>query len=322
MSALREAVEAIQEADIIGVASHVNPDGDSVGSLLALNMVLGKIGKKVYSSLPEPWKYPPQYNFLPGKDALIEPEGFVESMDLFVALDCSIPDRLGMLRETAEAARAILNIDHHEDNNLYGDIDLVDAQASSTAELVYKVVKEAGWPMDAKIATCIYTGLLTDTGRFQHRNTSPETFIIASELAAAGADIFNVVKEVYENQSLSYTKLLGRTLQRMEILEELRLAYSWVLQEDLMETGAVMPETEDLIDHLRKVRGTSVVALFKELPDGKVRVSLRSRDGFEVGPIARELGGGGHAMAAGYTSEMDIEGSVSTLLARLRDRRD
>jgi phosphoesterase RecJ-like protein len=128
-----------------------------------------------------------------------------------------------------------------------------------------------------------------------------------------------VVKEVYESQSLPYTRLLGRTLERMEIREEFGLAYSFVSQADLEDTGAVLPETEDLIDHLRSVRGTRIVALFKELSDGKVRVSLRSRDGFEVGPIARKLGGGGHALAAGYTSDMDIEGSVNGLVDMLRD---
>lgn len=319
MNEIEAVAGALQEADVIAIASHVNPDGDSVGSLLALTTILQNRGKRVFSALPEPRKYPPQYDFLPGKEALIGMDGFTEECDVFVALDCSNLERLGILQEKAEGAPMLLNIDHHEDNQLYGKINLVDPHASSTAELVFEVIKAAGWSMDPEVATCLYAGVLTDTGRFQHRNTSPETFVIAAELASSGADIFQVVKEVYENQSLPYTRLLGRTLQRIEVLEEYGLVYSYIKQDDLMETGAILPETEDLIDHLRIVRGTCIVALFKELTDGKVRVSLRSRNGFEVGPIARKLGGGGHAMAAGYTSDLDIERSVNSLLDALRD---
>jgi len=310
---------ALLDAGSIALASHVNPDGDSVGSLFALTRVLKNLGKSVVSSLPEPWKYPPQYDFLPGKEEISELDDHALEVEVFAALDCSNLDRLGRLRQIADKAQILLNIDHHEDNQMYGTVNLVVPDASSTAELIFEVIKTAGWDVDPEVATCLYTGLLTDTGRFQHRNTSPRTFVIAAELAAAGADIFQVVKEVYENQSLSYTRLLGRALQRIEVVHELSFAYSYIKQSDLAETGAVLSETEDLIDHLRAVRGTSVVALLKELDDGKVRVSLRSRDGVEVGPVARKLGGGGHALAAGYTSERGIEGSLDELLDALRD---
>jgi phosphoesterase RecJ-like protein len=321
MSTLEEIVSALTDGKVIGTASHVNPDGDSVGSLLGLAMTLRGLGKKVYVSLPDPVAFPPQYNFLPGSDLLITREDFGDDLEVFVALDCSNAERLGPLREKAGKARTTINIDHHEDNSLYASLNLVKEKASSTAELVFKIIKAAGWGMSPEVATCLYTGVLTDTGRFQHRNTSPRTFIIASELARAGADIFQVVKEVYENQSLSYTRLLGLALQRTQILEEHGLIYSYITRKDIEETGAILAETEDLIDHLRAVRGTRLVALFKELEDGRVRVSLRSRDGCEVGPIARGMGGGGHAMAAGYTSDSDIEGSIEDLVGVLRDAR-
>lgn len=321
MKELEEVAAALMRAEEMVIASHVNPDGDSVGSLLALAAALKAAGKRVFPCIPEPWKYPPQYDFLPGKELLIDPEEVGEKAELFIALDCSNPERLGSLREKAETARLLVNIDHHEDNHMYGGLNLVDAAASSTSELVYRAAKVAAWPIDPAVATCLYTGVVTDTGRFQHRNTSPGTFVLAYELAAAGADIFEVVKEVYDNQSLSYTRLLGRALQRVEVMAKLDLAYSYITQQDLADTGATLPETEDLIDHLRSVRGTRVVALFKELSSGEVRVSLRSRDGVEVGPIARSMGGGGHAMAAGYTSEANIAKSVSELVEKLRDRR-
>ena len=320
MKELEAAARALEEAQEIGLSSHVNPDGDSTGSLLALAMLLNNQSKRVYACMPEPWKYPPQYLFLPGREMLFEPEDMPDELDLFIALDCSNSERLGPLRDYATSKRMLLNIDHHEDNKLYGDINLVDEQASSTSELVLKLIKAEGWDIDPEVATCLYTGIVTDTGRFEHQNTSPETFAIASELAAAGADIFQVVNEVYDNQSLPYTHLLGRALQRIEVVEDLGLAYSYITQRDLSDTGAVLPETEDLIDHLRSLRGTQVVALFKELSDGKVRVSLRSRDTCEVGPVARSMGGGGHARAAGYTSDDDIEESISSFVQELGKR--
>ncbi|MBN2027869.1 MAG: bifunctional oligoribonuclease/PAP phosphatase NrnA [Actinobacteria bacterium] len=318
MGDIETAISALTEADTISLSSHVNPDGDSVGSLLGMAMILQGRGKSIYACMPEPLKFPPQYDFLPGRELLADPDNQVKDVDLFIALDCSNRERLGPLQQCAERAARMLNIDHHEDNRLYGDINLVDEHASSTSELVYRVIKAAGWEIDPDVATCLYTGMVTDTGRFEHRNTSPETFAVASELAQAGADISRVIKEVYDSQSLAYTHLMGLALRRIEVIEDLGFAYSFITQRDLAETGATLPETEDLIDHLRSIRGTKVVALFKELADGKIRVSLRSRDAYEIGPVARVMGGGGHAMAAGYTSDNNIEESISDLVQELR----
>ncbi len=318
-SQLQAVIDALESAESLALTSHVNPDGDGVGSLLALALVLERRGKEVFASLPEPAQYPPQYLFLPGRDLLSSPDEIPHGPKLFVALDCSNLDRLGKLREKAEGAAVLVNVDHHEDNRRFAHINLVDSRASSTSELIYKLIRRSGWEMDAQVATCLYTGLVTDTGRFQHRNTGPEALAVASQLAAAGADLELISKEVYESQSLGYTRLLGRALQRVQVLEDLGLVYSYVTQEDLMETGATLPETEDLIDHLRTVRGTRIAVLFKELENGKIRVSLRSRDGVEVGPVARLLGGGGHANAAGYTSDKDLSGSLSQLLETLRN---
>ncbi len=321
MKEMEAVAKAIEEARLIAVSSHENPDGDSLGSHLGLTLVLRSRGKAVFSSLPEPERYPPQYRFLPGRDHLSSPGEMEGIPDLFVALDCSNLDRLGELRQLAERAGLLVNIDHHEDNRMFAPINLVDPEASSTSEIVFKLVRGAGWKVGADVATCLYTGVITDTGRFQHLNTKPETFMVAYQLALEGADISRVGKEVYESQSLPYTRLLGITLQRVEVIEEYGLAYSYITRADLAETGASLPETEDLIDYLRSVRGTRMAAVFKELEDGRVRVSLRSRDEFQVGPIARALGGGGHASAAGYTSQRDLQGSLEELLDALREAR-
>ncbi|MBC7230224.1 MAG: bifunctional oligoribonuclease/PAP phosphatase NrnA [Actinobacteria bacterium] len=320
MSGAQEVAAALRRAGTVIATSHVNPDGDGVGSLLAVTIFLTGEGKRVYSCLPEPWKYPPQYAFLPGREDLVSPEQLPESCDLFLALDCSNLSRLEPLERAFRNASLTVNVDHHEDNSLFADVNYVDPAASSTAELVYRVAEAASWPLDASSATCLYAGLVTDTGRFQHRNTTPEAFRLAARMAEAGADIHKVAREIYESQSLQYARLLGIALHRARRLEDLALVFSYITQADLEETGATLAETEDLIDHLRRVRGAGVVALFKELADGSVRVSLRSGDGFEVGPIARDMGGGGHAMAAGYTFHGDLESSIDELVEALRSR--
>lgn len=319
MKEFEAVAEAVAKASFVAVSSHENPDGDSLGSHLALTLVMLSLGKKVFSSLPDPDKYPPQYLFLPGREHLAAPAKVEEAPDLFISLDCSNLDRLGELRPLAEKARTLVNIDHHEDNKRYAQLNLVDPEASSTSEIVFRLLRVAGWGIGTEVATCLYTGVVTDTGRFQHPNTKPETFMIAYQLALEGAEVIRVGKEVYESQSLPYTHLLGIALRRAEVVDDYGLVYSYVTREDLAETGASLSETEDLIDYLRAVRGSKVAAVFKELADGRVRVSLRSRDDFQVGPIARALGGGGHASAAGYTSQRDLAGSLEELLEALRD---
>ncbi|MEJ5186426.1 MAG: bifunctional oligoribonuclease/PAP phosphatase NrnA [Candidatus Geothermincolales bacterium] len=314
----RKIGEILQGAERVTVATHVNPDGDGLGSVAGLALYLERMGKIVYPCIPRLNQLPPQYAYLPGREKIgtcREPE---EAPQVFVALDCSNLDRLEALEEKARASRILINVDHHEDNTFYGHLNLVDKEASSTAELVYRIFKDNGWTLDRDVATCLYTGIFTDTGRFQHHNTTPEAFRTAYELALAGADVSRVAREVYQNQSLSYVHLLGLVLERARLLDETGLVYSSVTQEDLKITGASLSETEDLVDYLRTIKGGKVVALFKELEDGRVRVSLRSRDDMPVGPIARKLGGGGHAMAAGYTTERDIGGALEELLSALR----
>jgi phosphoesterase RecJ-like protein len=321
MSTPQEIAKVLSGAERIAASSHVNPDGDSTGSLVALAQALQALGKSVHACLPNPESYPPQYDFLPGKEMLMREVAFPPDIEVFVALDCSNLERLASVRPCAESVPLLVDIDHHEDNQHFGSINLVDPQASSTSELVYKIIKAGDWSLTPDMATCLYTGILTDTGRFQHQNTRPETFAIASQLAAAGADVYRVAREVYENESLSYAKLLGMALERANLLEDYGLVYSWITQDDLKATGARLSETEDMIDHLRAIRGAEIVALLKELEDGRVRISLRTRDDREVGPIARLMGGGGHAMAAGYTSDFDIEKSLQDLLDALDDAR-
>ncbi len=260
---------------------------------------------------------PPQYRFLPGRETLVPGSEVPAAPDLFVALDCGNLERLAGLKDKAAAARTLINIDHHEDNTSFGHLNLVEPHASSTSEIVFGLVREAGWGMNLEAATCFYTGLLTDTGRFRHQNTSAATFRAAAELVDMGVDPQGLVARIYERVSVSYLRLTGLVMERARLLDSYPLIYSYLKQSDLKEMGVGMGETEDLIDHLRVVGEAQAVLLLKEQADGRVRASMRSIGDVSVGEVARSLGGGGHARAAGFTSDASMEEVVETVAGAL-----
>ncbi len=311
------AVEALSATDEVVIACHVNPDGDALGSLLACSLGLRQLGKKTWPT----WgaaevKVPFAYRFLPGADSLVPP-GDIPSAKTFLALDCGAADRLGDLEELARTSQTIVNVDHHPSNENFGTINVVVTTASSTAELVAYLLKDVGVDFDRDIATCLYTGVVTDTGRFQYANSTPDTLRLAADLLAYGVPAPEIASEVFDSSPFGYLKLLGRMLERATLLEEERFVYSWVTQRDLIDNAVQMDETEKLIDLLRATRAADVAAMFKEQDDGRYRVSLRSRGPVSVGAIARAHGGGGHELAAGFTAE-SLDHGVSIIRAALR----
>lgn len=313
---LDAAASALRAADGIVVACHVNPDGDALGSLLGLTLALDALGKKTYASWGDPAiEVAPSYRFLPGSDRIVDPADVPET-DVFVALDCGAADRLGTLEPMAARAPISVNIDHHPGNTNFATYNLVTPGASSTAELVASLLVTLGVQVDPAIATCLYTGLVTDTGRFSYASTTPATLRLAADLVEAGADAPRIATEVFESAPFGYLHLVGRVLDRAVLHAEERFVYSRIEQRDLVESGVPMGETGELIDLVRSTRDADVAALFKEQQDGRWRVSLRSRDR-EIGHIARERGGGGHDLAAGYTVE-DLEEGVNDLVRALR----
>ncbi|MEA2447379.1 MAG: bifunctional oligoribonuclease and phosphatase NrnA [Actinomycetota bacterium] len=312
------AAAALRDAQRIGIACHVNPDGDALGSLFAAALALKESGKTVYPSWgSHPVKVPFAYSFLPGVDLLVQPEDWGE-IDVFLALDCGNRSRLGSLEEVAKAAPISINVDHHSGNDEFGDHNIVITTASSTAELLMRLLIHSGADIDVDVATCLYTGIVTDTGRFSYSNSSPETLRLAADLLALGVDAPKVAQEVFESSPFGYMKLVGRVLDRAVLHAEERLVYSWITKEDLAETGIDAEETEKLIDLVRSTRDADAAGLFKEQSDGAWRVSLRSRGPRSVGELARARGGGGHELAAGFTAP-DIETTVKSLLEDLRN---
>ena len=316
-----EVVGLLKESGDVALACHVNPDGDALGSLLAVSLGLRKLGARTWPSWgTAPVVMPPAYAFLPGADALVQPAD-VPDVPVFVALDCGAADRLGELEERARAARVLVNVDHHPGNDDFGTHNVVVTHASSTAELAAYLLIDAGVDIDRDIATALYTGVVTDTGRFQYSNSTPETLRLAADLLERGVSAPEVAIEVFESAPYGFLKLTGRVLERAVLFEEQRFIYSWVELADLDETGVAMDETEKLIDVIRATNVADVAAIFKEQPSGEYRVSLRSKGPVSVGAIARTRGGGGHELAAGFTAQ-DVHAAARAIrddLARLSD---
>ncbi len=311
------AVQALKDSTAVAVACHVNPDGDAIGSVLAASLALRRLGKTTYPSWGTPGlSMPVAYRFLSGADSVLQPTD-VPDVEMFLALDCAAADRLGELEPRMRAAERVINVDHHPGNDRFGDFNLVVEGASSTAELTTALIKDLGVDIDLDIATCLYTGLVTDTGRFQYANSSPETLRLAADLIALGVPVTTIGQEVFESSPFGYLKLTGRVLERAKLFEAERFVYSWITQEDLDETGVGLDETERLIDLIRSTRAADVAALYKEQPEGNWRVSLRSKGAVSVRRLAQSRGGGGHELAAGFTAD-DVEGSVRGLLEDLR----
>lgn len=317
-AAWADALDALRRAETINVACHVNPDGDALGSLFGAALALAKLGKRVAASwAATPPEFPFGYTFLPGQELLTHPDE-LPAADVFLALDCGAADRLGELEGTARDTNQLINIDHHPGNDEFGTINIVVTDASSTAELVTLLLEDLEVEMDRDIATCLYTGIFTDTGSFTYTNSSPDTLRLAASLLEHGVPKSEIAQQVFETSPFGYLKLVAAVLGRAKLFEEERFVYSTVLHDDLRPTGVLMEETDKLIDLLRSTRDADVAAIFKEQGDGDFRVSLRSKGPVSVGAIARANGGGGHDLAAGFTTD-DVERAVKMILAELGD---
>jgi bifunctional oligoribonuclease and PAP phosphatase NrnA len=311
MSDLEATVSALRDHDRFLVVTHENPDGDALGSMLAMTMALRQIGKDAEMILLGEAPLPGEYHFLQLDGLLREPPADLGERVL-VAVDCAKADRIGPGYEALlEQAALVLDIDHHHDNTRFGTTNLIVPNASSTGEVLRDIFRELGVELTPEIAEPLYVALVTDTGRFQYSNTTPKALRLAAELVEAGADVHRVFQGVYENVQFAKLKLLARALERAQVYEGGALVVSYLLRSDFVEVGAAEPYSEGIIDYLRAVEGAIVSVLIREPPrsDGPTRrVSLRSSsDEVDVSAIARKSGGGGHRQAAGFSSEASIE---------------
>ena len=316
---LRRAAEVLGGADEVALAAHVNPDADALGSMLGLAAVLRSRGARTICSYGnDPLDVPRWAGLLPGSDGLIPPREFPREPAVMVTCDCASFDRLGSLGGPASRAGELIWIDHHRSNDGSGTIRIVDGDASSTCELVVRLVDAMGMPIDRDVATCVYAGLVTDTGRFQYQATTPETLRLAARLREEDFDHAALVRALYEDQEVGALRLLSVALDRMSEVPDADLVWTYVTQADLADVGIGSGDTDDLIDVLRTARGSDVAVVLKQQRDGRFKVSMRSRGAHDLAAVAAAFGGGGHRLAAGYTSRHGPQGTIDELLAALR----
>ncbi len=290
--------------------------------MLGLSVYLRSRGKETVCSFGnEPFEPPRWVSMLTGHDALVEPKRFPKSAEVAVTCDSASMDRLGGLAGLVMKAREVIWLDHHVSNPGLGTIPVIDPHASSTAEIAYRLIRRMGGEMPAGAAQCLYAGLVTDTGRFQFEAVTAGTLRLAAELREYPFDHARLSQALYEDNRLAYLRLLGTALHRAVHDPEADLVWTWVSQDDLKQAGVQPNETDDLIDVLRTARDADVAALVKQQRDGRFKVSMRSRGGHDLAAAAARFGGGGHRLAAGYTSVDGLDGTVGSLAAALAEHR-
>jgi bifunctional oligoribonuclease and PAP phosphatase NrnA len=322
-AALEQVVEEIRGSQRFLLTTHEGPDGDALGSLLAMHQILRQLGKdSVMFLAAKEFPLPVEYRFLPLEEVFHEPPADVVDRVL-VFLDCGNIDRMPVEWLRRDGAR-VLNIDHHHDNTRFGSVDLVDVEASCTAEIVYELARLLGAEVTPEIASALYVGLVTDTGRFMYENTDARAHRLAAELIEAGVDVDDTYRRLYERVPMEKLKLIARALEKIERYEGGALAVSYISAEDYEATGASEILTEGIIDHVRGLEGTAVAAIIRDRTDGGSaarKVSLRSTDGLiDVSAIARERGGGGHPRAAGFSTDLSYHELVEFLSAKIREQ--
>jgi phosphoesterase RecJ-like protein len=314
-----------QAADFIGkhhrflLVNHVNPDGDATASLLAMGMILKKLGKEAV--MANEGSTPQKFSFLSGfqdiqNASLVQPD---EKFTAIITCDCGDFSRVGQVAQWFAEGYELLNIDHHPTNDGFGTVNLVRTNASATAEVIYDLMKEMKVSFFPELATCIYTGLMTDTGGFRYSNTTSYVMNIASELLAHQVRPDQIADRVLESITRAHLALLKRALLTLEFGEGERMASLTVTHQDMVETGALSEDLDGIVHYARNIEGIEVGILYKEQEDGNVKVSLRSKEYINVAEIALSLGGGGHIRAAGCTIRTNLAEAKKIINEKLKE---
>jgi phosphoesterase RecJ-like protein len=315
---LAKVTEVIRGHNSFVLLEHEKPDGDCVGSGLAMVLALQSMGKQVI--LVSHDSHPAIYDFLPGRRfytraAYLEPGDFSPEVAIF--LDCTDPERAGSALKLA-AGRLWVNIDHHVSNTCFGDAQLVDPNASATGEIVYDLLACLGVEVTKDIATCIYVAIVTDTGGFRYQNTTGDCLRLAAVLLEKGVTAWGIAEQVFETRSVSSVLLLGHALSTLKLYRGGKVAAVTVTREMMKASGAALEETEGIIGYPRSVAGVEVALFLREFEDGKgFHVSFRSKTKVDVAGVAVSLGGGGHPRAAGALVEGTIEEATAKAMAAL-----
>jgi phosphoesterase RecJ-like protein len=293
------------------VCSHMRPDGDSIGSMLALGMVIRQMGK--HADLVSADRVPLQYRHLPGNDSIRTGSQVQGAYDAAIVLEC---DSIKRTRLHGLADLFLVNVDHHLTGRPFANLNWIDHEAASAGEMVYRLAQAAGARITPEIAECLYTTVLTDTGGFCYGNVRASTFAMAREMVEAGADPTAIAHAIYFSSPISKLLLLGTALRRLK--REGRVAWLWVTHQDMQRTCSTEEDCEGIVNVALSMAQVDAVVFLSELPDGRVRMSLRSKGGLDVAAIATRLGGGGHQNSAGCTLQGAIPQALHQVLTELR----
>lgn len=293
----KEAKKIIDKSNKIYISAHVNPDGDAIGSTLAICFGLKKLGKNVHVVMPS---YSSVFSFLPGVGNCVNSIED-EEYDLLIALDSSDNTRLAISEEEYNNARKVIMLDHHQISNPYGDFRYIDDSKSSASEIAYLFIKALKIEIDKDMATLLYAGIMTDTGSFNYNNTSSDTHRIVADLIDYGAETVNVCKRLNDTIKEAKLKLIAKTIDNMEVFYNGKMRYSFIPYEEIKSLGIDDEDAEGMTNYLRSVEGTEVAVYVRGKSDGTNKVSMRSGGNVDISKIAISFGGGGHPRAAGYT---------------------
>ncbi len=306
-----EIIEKIREGKRFLVSSHVNPEGDAVGSLLGLTLALREMGKDVTPYLEDP--VPEIYEFLPGADTVVHDLEGRGPFDCIFAVDCGKKDRLGGALNAFSHDGLLINLDHHATNDKFGDLNVVDADASATGEVIYDLCMAGSMKITKEAAVNLYVAIHTDTGSFRYSCTTAGSLIKAGELVKLGAEPWDISMRVYENYSPVRFRLLARVLSTLDVIKVCGEGHggdiaTLCVTRDMLDTSkADVDHADGFVNYARGIKGVEVGVLFRECPGGEYKVSLRSKSYMDIGAVAMDLGGGGHARAAGCTIKGTLE---------------
>ena len=308
---LRDVLKHIEQRDRFLLTSHARPDGDAVGSALACCQILRSMGKQADVVLHD--GVPRIYQPLPFADTVVRAERVNGNYDAAIILEC---DSIQRTRLEGLENRFLISIDHHVSGRPFAHVNWIDPKAVATAEMVYRLAREAGVKISPEIATCLYTAVLTDTGSFMFEGTNEHTFALARELVLAGADPAHCARNVYFGHSTAKMRLLGAALSNLH--REGPLAWIWVTRDQMDRFAAKEEDCEGLVNYVLSIQDVEVAVFFRELPDGRYRVSLRSKGQLDVAAVAGQFGGGGHACASGCSLDGPLSIAVTRIMAQLR----
>ncbi len=309
----------LKKEDTIAIISHINPDGDSIGSVLALGMGLRNKSKNVYMYIND--DIPQKYKFLQGiQNLILYDEANCPRIDYCFVLDCGDIARLGYSRAILNNSSTIINIDHHVTNTRFADINILDQRASSTSEIIFNLLEKSKIPINKNIAQALYTGIATDTGNFVYDNTSSKTHKIVSKLLDYGVDLNLISYNLYQNKDLNLVRYTGYILQNLKLYYNGKLAIILAFEKDLKEYRIHDGDVDGIINYARNIQGVKVAILIKEIEDDKLKISFRSKDNIDVSKLAKEFEGGGHAKASGATIRGNIRETSDKIISKVGSR--